>query len=59
MSVFPQNSTEPIRITLLSRGTKFRKILNENEVRDCFMVFSVMCCIIQELHCLGTGEGLL
>lgn len=27
-----QNSSEPIRITLLSRGTKFRKILNENEI---------------------------
>lgn len=25
-------SSEPIRITLLSRGTKFRKILNENEI---------------------------
>lgn len=27
-----QNSSEPIRVTLLSRGTKFRKILNEEEV---------------------------
>ncbi|KAL9989375.1 hypothetical protein ACROYT_G003919 [Oculina patagonica] len=27
-----QNSSEPIRITLLSRGTKFRKILNEKEI---------------------------
>ncbi|RMX60630.1 hypothetical protein pdam_00013756 [Pocillopora damicornis] len=27
-----KNSSEPIRVTLLSRGTKFRNILNENEI---------------------------
>ena len=32
--LFPQNSSEPIRVTLLSRGTKYRKILNEDEARN-------------------------
>lgn len=27
-----KNSSEPIRVTLLSRGTKYRKILNEDEI---------------------------
>ena len=31
-SFYFQNNSEPIHITLLSRGTKFRKILNEDEV---------------------------
>lgn len=34
-----QNSSEPIRITLLSRGTKFRKILNENEITEALKTY--------------------
>jgi len=37
-----QNSSEPIRVTLLSRGTKFRKILNEKEVRVILDLFGVI-----------------